>query len=170
MNHRSCAALLCLALQSGCVAVDDLVHEAPSLAPQATAPDLQLPLLDGGQMSLMDLNGRYVVLKFWASYCGACARSAPEFQRELEGAGPKVALVSVSLDELRNAAQKAAKDWGLDDGPIIFFGKGYDEDPAKKAFGVRSIPETFLIDPTGQIVAHGRQLDLSAHLRAASGS
>lgn len=162
--------MLCLALQSGCVAVDDLVHEAPSLAAEAAAPDLQLPLLDGGQVSLADLAGRYVLLKFWASYCGACARSAPEFQSELESDGPNVALVSVSLDAQRSAARRAAKLWGLDHGPIVFFGKGYEDDPAKKAFGVRSIPETFLIDPAGKILAHGRQLDLSPHLRASSGS
>ncbi|CAN0591667.1 unnamed protein product, partial [Laminaria digitata] len=114
MNHLGCIAILCLALQSGCVAVDDLVHEAPSLAPQAAAPDLQLPLLDGGQLSLADLNGRYVVLKFWASYCGACARSAPRFRSELERDGPNIALVSVSLDEQRDAARKAAEAWGLD--------------------------------------------------------
>jgi|GEM_PF-108255 len=170
MENLSCALILCLAFQSGCVAVDDLVHEAPSLAPRTAAPDLQLPLLDGGQLRLADLKGRYVLLKFWASYCGACARSAPEFRSELERDGPHVALVSVSLDEQREAARKAAMAWGLDHGPIVFFGQGYDEDPAKKAFGVRSIPETFLIDPAGKILVHGRQLDLSTHLRAGSGS
>lgn len=165
-----CAAILSLALHSGCVAIDDLVHEPPSLPALAAAPNLQLPLLDGGQLSLADLSGRYVLVKFWASYCGACARSAPDFKRALKDSGSNLVLVSVSLDEQRAAAQKAAAAWGLDQGHIVFFGKGYDDDPAKQAFGVRSIPETFLIDPTGKVVAHGRQLDLSSQLRATPGA
>lgn len=160
--------LLCLLFVSGCVSLDDLVHEPPTRSVGAPAPDLELPLLEGGQLELWGLRPRPVVVKFWASYCGACGRSAEEFTRrqaELTEAG-RVALVSVSLDTDREAARRAAKRWGLDAAPVVFFGEGYDEDPAKLAFGVRSIPEVFLLGADGRIAAHGRQIDLRAALAA----
>ncbi|MEQ9496774.1 MAG: TlpA disulfide reductase family protein [Deltaproteobacteria bacterium] len=147
-------------LFSGCVWIDDALHEPARLQVGARAPNLEFPLLDGGQLPLDALRGREVLIKFWASYCGACGRSASEFAETRSAFDhDNVVVLSVSLDEDRGDAEEAAKSWGLDAHPIVFYGAGYDDDPAKAAFGVASIPETFWIAPDGRVRARGRNLD-----------
>ncbi|MGZ9275075.1 MAG: TlpA family protein disulfide reductase, partial [Nitrospira sp.] len=46
--------------------------------PQALAPDFTLPTLEGGAMSLTDLQGKVVMLNFWGTWCAPCAAEMPD--------------------------------------------------------------------------------------------
>ncbi|MBK8557712.1 MAG: TlpA family protein disulfide reductase [Lewinellaceae bacterium] len=119
------------------------------------APDIELPGPDGKTHKLSDLRGKIVLLDFWASWCGPCRRENPhvvEVYNKYKGQGFEV--FSVSLD---NPGQKdkwvaaIEKDGLLWDNHVSDL-QGWKSGPAA-VYGVRSIPQTFLIGRDGKILA-----------------
>lgn len=114
------------------------------------APDFAAPLLDGdGTLALSDLEGRPVVLNFWASWCAPCEQEAPVLEAAYERYGDDVAFVGVNIRDSRSDALAFASR----------FGAGYpdvrDEGRAiERAYGLTGQPETFFIAADGSIAEH----------------
>jgi len=114
------------------------------------APAFNLSRLDGGRtLNLSSMRGQVVVLNFWASWCADCVventalRSA--FQRYRDQG---VRFVGVSFEDQSGTARGFAKQMGMG-WPLV-------SDPGTNtaiAYGVTGVPETFVIDPDGRIVA-----------------
>jgi len=114
------------------------------------APAFNLSRLDGGgTLSLSSMRGQVVVLNFWASWCADCVvengalRSA--FQRYRDQG---VQVVGVSFEDQSGTARGFAKRMSMR-WPLV-------SDPGTDtaiAYGVTGVPETFVIDPEGRIVA-----------------
>lgn len=98
--------------------------------------------------------GKYVLLDFWASWCGPC-RAAMPMMKELykTHAERGLQIVGISFDKNRDnwvaAIQRLQLPW-----PQLSDLKGW-ESAGSAAYGVRSIPETVLIDPNGKIISAG---------------
>lgn len=111
----------------------------------ATAPDFTLPGLDGGAVSLNEPRGRPVVLNFWASWCTPCREEFPMFERALARHGD-LRVIGVSYEDLpadaRRFADEQDADWPLAVDP---------DDAVARAYGVPSVPTTFLIDRDGRV-------------------
>ncbi len=113
-------------------------------------PDLTLPYLEkDGQLSLRSLNGRIVVVNFWASWCVPCRNEHDD-------------LVSTARAYRNEGVTFVGIVYQDDPKQAIAFldelGRGYDHvtDPGSRAaidFGVFGVPETFFIDPGGTVVA-----------------
>lgn len=126
------------------------------------APDFALPTLAGDTLRLSAYRGQVVVLNFWATWCPPCREEIPllvDLQREWESAGLQV--VGVSLDEDGFAAVRPfarAMDVNypmvVDDGTV-----------ARRYGGVRALPTTFLIGPTGRVHGYAPGLVTEAMLR-----
>lgn len=126
---------------------------------KATAIGAQAPAFtqltpSGQQVSLADYRGKYVLVDFWASWCGPCRQENPAVLKAYEAfKGRNFEVLGVSLDE-EKTRQKWVQAIADDHMPWTQVSdlRGFDSETAQH-YGVKAIPQNFLIDPSGKIVA-----------------
>lgn len=123
----------------------------------------------GVMVSIEDFRGKFVLIDFWASWCGPCRRENPNIVSAFNEYNSKgFTVVGISLDEDRKAWVNAIVKDSLSWTNLSDLG-GWENELAQK-FGVRSIPFSILIDPNGTILVkdlHGEFLhhELKKYLR-----
>ncbi|MGI4749500.1 MAG: redoxin domain-containing protein [Janthinobacterium lividum] len=120
----------------------------------AMAPDFTQNDPTGKPISLSSFKGKYVLLDFWASWCGPCRQENPNVVKAFNQYKSKnFTVLSVSLDkpEGKQAWLQAIKDDNLAWNHVSDL-KFWNNDVAK-LYGIQSIPGNFLIDPNGKIIA-----------------
>ncbi len=125
---------------------------------------------EGKTMSLLDLRGKYVLIDFWASWCGPCRRENPNVVRLYEKYKDKgFDILGVSLDTNKDKWVQAIKKDNLNWHHISDL-KGWSSQ-LSKPYGVRGIPYTVLVDKEGNIIAKRlRGASLEAKLKELLGS
>lgn len=127
---------------------------------ETAAPEFTMTNSEGDTLTLADFRGKPVLLNFWASWCGPCQSEMPAIQAAFEQYGSQVQFVIVNMTGMGGETAEAASAFIQQEGytfPIYF-----DVDSsAATAFGVTSIPQTYLVDAEGNIiaVAHGAMND-----------
>lgn len=116
------------------------------------APDFAAKDMQGVEKHLSDFKGKYVLLDFWASWCGPCRRESPNLvDSYAKFRDKRFEIVSFSVDkesaDWKKAVEKDQYTWTnlvdyLD-----------PEASVAKLYGITSLPTNFLIDPTGKIIA-----------------
>jgi len=119
----------------------------PELARARMAPAFSITTIDGKQISMDDLQGKVVLLDFWATWCVPCREALPHIQkvaRKLQG--EPLVIVSVSLDsdeqKWKEFIVKNEMSWPQ-------YRDGSFAGPIARMFSVNAIPHTFTIDADG---------------------
>ncbi|MBN2597469.1 MAG: AhpC/TSA family protein [Marinifilaceae bacterium] len=111
-------------------------------------------------VKLSDYRGKYLLLDFWASWCGPCRAENPNLLKAFNKYhGKGLEIVAVSLDTKRESWLKAIAKDNL---PWIQVSDLKERNEVANQFGVNSIPDNFLIDPNGIVIARtlrGEELD-----------
>lgn len=146
--------VLLLGILSGCsnAQLDEFGTETGAIA-----PPIQASAEDGHLVELSGLKGNYVIVEFYASWCGPCHRELPKLKRlylEKQASKTPVEVISIALERDKKAGLKFLKQidfpWPhqvVNESRFVRF------DPIASAYDVTDIPSTFLIGPEGEILS-----------------
>ncbi len=116
------------------------------------AADFSQPDANGKPIALSSFKGKYVLVDFWASWCGPCRAESPNLVKAYDKYKSKnFEIFGVSLDLSKDKWLKAIRDdkysW-----PQVGDMKGW-ENAASQQFGILGIPFNMLLDPNGVVIA-----------------
>ncbi|WP_346319756.1 TlpA disulfide reductase family protein [Chitinophaga sp. YIM B06452] len=142
---------------------NDYLNKIKAVSIGATAPEFVQNDPEGKPVSLASFRGKYVLIDFWASWCGPCRAENPNVVKAYNNYKDKnFTILGVSLDQ-SNAKEKWLK--AISDDNLTWThvsDLAFWDNAVAKQYAIRSIPQNFLIDPQGKIIAknlRGEELD-----------
>ncbi len=128
----------------------DNIASVEKTAIGAVAPDFTFPDLEGKEVSLSDLRGKYVLIDFWASWCGPCRKESPNVQKQYQLYKDKgFEVLGVSIDKDEKAWRKAVEEDKLDGTMLL----AKDSKQVMKDYVFSGIPYMVLLDKEGKVMA-----------------
>ncbi|WP_257666334.1 TlpA disulfide reductase family protein [Parapedobacter tibetensis] len=118
----------------------------------STMLDFTLPDTSGEPVRFSDFKGKYVLVDFWASWCGPCRAENPNVLKAYDRYKDKnFTVVGISLDEDGEKWKKAIQEDGMPWAQVSDL-KGFRNE-VSTYYGIQGIPSTLLVNPEGKIIA-----------------
>ena len=120
-------------------------NQLPSVLIGKPTPEVPLPLLQNNQakLALDAYRGQPLLVNFFASWCAPCRAEAPA----LEHLSNQISIIGIAYKDRPQDTLQFLEQYG---NPFVAIGRD-DDGRAGMAWGVYGVPETYLIDPSGQI-------------------
>lgn len=116
------------------------------------AEDFSAPTPEGKKLSLKEAMGKVTIIDFWASWCKPCRMENPNVVKVYNKYHDKgLNIIGVSLDKKQESWTKAIADDNLEWNHVSNL--QFWQEPIARAYGVRSIPATFILDEKGNVIA-----------------
>jgi thiol-disulfide isomerase/thioredoxin len=138
--HRTFGAFCALALS--------LAAAPPLHAAMPAQPSLKVTTLDGKPFDLAAERGKWVIVNYWATWCGPCIKEMPDISRFVAAHGKDVAAIGLAYDDSDTADIKAF----LAKHPVAYpVAQVHLDSPPKDFDEPRGLPTTWLIGPDGKV-------------------
>lgn len=147
-----CSAAICMFIEQRTETTADGVEvDMTTLQKGEVAPEIQLQTTSGELFSLHALQGKKVVLNFWASWCPPCREEMPALQRYADqyGEAHNVEVVAVNLHAREQ--NKARVDQFIEQYRLTFTMPVDVDGEVDAAYRILTIPTTFMIDTNGRV-------------------
>lgn len=130
----------------------DMVNKLRKISIGQPAPEIALPNTEGQVVKLSSMKGKYVLVDFWAKWCGPCRQENPNVVKAYNKYKDKgFTVFGVSLDRSKEDWLKAIQDDGLTWTHVSDL--KYWQSEAAKTYNITGIPFSVLLDPNGVIIA-----------------
>ena len=147
------------------VKLKQIVQEQKKTAVGVVAPDFTMNDPEGKPVQLSSLRGKVVMIDFWASWCAPCRQENPNVVKVYQQYHDKgFEIIGVSLDRTKEDWVKAIKDDNLT--WIHVSDLQFWQNSAARLYSVNAVPQTYLLDKEGKIIAKGlRSEQLASKLK-----
>ena len=116
------------------------------------APDFTLPAMNDSMYTLSKLEGKVVLINFWATWCGPCRMEIPEFNEMHKSYHEKgLEILGISVSDNKKQLKNFAKSFAVDY-PLLYGGAREMNKIMKDYGGVYAVPSSFLVGKNGNIV------------------
>jgi cytochrome c biogenesis protein CcmG, thiol:disulfide interchange protein DsbE len=148
MSAKTFAVVMGVLAVIGLLAYGLLSKGGDTIAVGDQAPDKELSVLDGsGTGEIADYRGKWVLVNFWASWCEPCRAEAPALEAFQRRHSQGFTVLGINLDDNTDDAIAFVRRHGLTY-PQLRDGDG---DERRDAYGMTGFPESFLVDPQGNL-------------------
>jgi cytochrome c biogenesis protein CcmG, thiol:disulfide interchange protein DsbE len=150
MGPRQFAAFIAVLAVIGLLAFGLIKKSSGGVSIGEATPTKTLPALGGGgDGSLADYQGRWALVNVWASWCGPCREESPALQRFYSGHRANLVVLGIDTRDLTDDGRDFVREFGLEYPQLRDGDGGYAHD-----LGTTGVPESFLVAPSGKLVAH----------------
>lgn len=133
-------------------------YKMPKFKNGQKAPQFESELMDGNTFELKDLEGKYVLIDFWGSWCGPCRRENPKivalynkYNKAVFNDASGFEVVSIGVENRekswKNAITKDGLKWKYHIAQMDRF-----KSPIVSKYGVKEIPTKYLLNEKGEII------------------
>jgi cytochrome c biogenesis protein CcmG/thiol:disulfide interchange protein DsbE len=146
MSNRAVLALVAAIAFIGLLAFSLIAKGGAEIAVGEPAPDAPIERLDGdGTISLADYRGQWVLVNFWASWCAPCETESPAIERFAREHRGELNVLGINSEDNSVDADAFIEEHGLT------WDMAKDTGDRSDAYGVLGFPQTFLVDPDGNL-------------------
>lgn len=133
--------------------VESKIKSFKATADLKTKPlDLKFTAVDGREVDLSKMQGKVVLIDFWATWCGPCVAELPNVLKAYKELHPKgFEIIGISLDSDKAKLESFVKERGME-WPQFFDGQGWKNEISSK-YGINSIPAMWLVNKKGMVVS-----------------